>query len=323
MESEIRNHGISQSGINQSRLASGGKIVRAEFCLCRCRENWALSLGRRIYRKLKISARKSNGNQSSRLNRAEVITASPADLKGGSFGSRSGRFQEQERRARTAGGEGGGGSMSTKRTDPKKPARKKSEALAVKAPAPTPAPVPTLSAQFSLDKNGKLQVPDTCYAKIIDTFMGPLEARRRLKLGFDHRTTLLGQVSGAIPYGKGQGTTPGALNFALDAVASLEPRDGLEVMLCSQLVALHSQGMEYMRRAMLPEQTNDGVDHNVNRATKMLRTFATLTESLRAHRGGGKQTMTVEHVTVQAGGQAIVGTVNRGVGGGDEKQNGE
>jgi len=207
--------------------------------------------------------------------------------------------------------------MSNKRSDPIKPARKKSESLAVKAPAPAP------SAHFSEDKNGKLQVPDACYAKIIDTFMGPLEARRHLKLGFHHSTTLLGQVSGALPYGKGQCQNLDALNFALDGVASLEPRDGLEVMLCSQMVALHGQSMEYLRRTMLPEQTNDGIDRNVNRATRLLRTFATLTESLRAHRGGGKQTVTVEHVTVQAGGQAIVGTVNRGVGGGDAQQNGE
>jgi hypothetical protein len=94
-------------------------------------------------------------------------------------------------------------------------------------------------------------------------------------------------------------------------------------MLCSQMVALHSQGLEYLRRTMIPEQTSDGVDSNVNRATRLLRTFAILTESLRAHRSGGKQTVTVEHVTVQAGGQAIVGTVNRGVGGGDAQQNGE
>jgi len=81
--------------------------------------------------------------------------------------------------------------------------------------------------------------------------------------------------------------------------------------------------MEFMRRGMLPEQTNDGVDRNVNRATKLLRTFATMAECLRTYRGGGQQKVTVEHVTVQSGGQAIVGTVNRGVGGGDAEQNRE
>ena len=56
------------------------------------------------------------------------------------------------------------------------------------------------------------------------------------------------------------------------------------------------------------------LDRNVNRATKLLRTFATMAECLRTYRGGGQQKVTVEHVTVQAGGQAIVGTVNRRAG---------
>jgi hypothetical protein len=95
----------------------------------------------------------------------------------------------------------------------------------------------------------------------------------------------------------------------------------MEVMLCSQLVALHSQGMEFLRRGVLPDQTTDGVDRNVNRATKVVRSFASIADCLRTYRGGGQQKVTVEHVTVQAGGQAIVGTVNRGVGGGDAQQN--
>lgn len=56
-------------------------------------------------------------------------------------------------------------------------------------------------------------------------------------------------------------------------------------------------------------------------AAKLMRTFATMAECLRTYRGGGQQKMTVEHVTVQAGGQAIVGTVNRGEG--NAKKNGE
>jgi hypothetical protein len=122
---------------------------------------------------------------------------------------------------------------------------------------------------------------------------------------------------------RGNCRIPDALNVALDGVAALAPRDGMEVMLCSQLVGLHSQGMEFLRRGMLPDQTSDGVDCNVNRATKLLRTFATMADCLRTYRGGGQQKVTVEHVTVQSGGQAIVGTVNRGVGGGDAQNNGE
>jgi len=200
-----------------------------------------------------------------------------------------------------------------------KPAHRKIESLAVKAPAPA------RPALILLDK-GKLHVSAAVFWKIANTFLGPDKARSldlKLKSRTSLQTTLLGQVSGAVPYANGKPLNVEALNFALDAVASLEPRDGLEALLCSQMVALHSQSMEFMRRGMLPEQSSDGVDTSVKRATRLLRTFASLTESLRAHRGGGKQTVTVEHVTVQAGGQAIVGTVNRGAGGGDAQQNGE
>lgn len=100
-----------------------------------------------------------------------------------------------------------------------------------------------------------------------------------------------------------------ALNFALDAVVSLAPCDGLVAMLCGQMVALHSQGMEYLRRAALPDQTNEGVDWNVKRATRLLHTFAALAETLRAKRTARRQKILVEHVTVQSGEQAIVGAV--------------
>jgi hypothetical protein len=131
------------------------------------------------------------------------------------------------------------------------------------------------------------------------------------------------QVTDTLPRFKSNSEEALLLNIALDGVAALAPRDGMEVMLCSQLVALHSQGMEFMRRAILDNQTAEGVDSNVNHATKTLRTFATMAECLRTYRGGGQQKVTVEHVTVQAGGQAIVGTVSRGAGGGDAEQNRE
>src|SRR5271166_2537410 len=45
---------------------------------------------------------------------------------------------------------------------------------------------------------------------------------------------------------------------------------------------------------------------------KPARTFTTQIEALKRYRSTGQQKVTVEHVTVQAGGQAIVGTVSHG-----------
>ena len=46
-----------------------------------------------------------------------------------------------------------------------------------------------------------------------------------------------------------------------------------------------------------------------------VRAVATLCEALNRHRGKGQQKVTVEHVHVHAGGQAIVGAVTAGEGG--------
>jgi hypothetical protein len=48
---------------------------------------------------------------------------------------------------------------------------------------------------------------------------------------------------------------------------------------------------------------------------KLLRTFTAQIEALQRHRGKGEQKVTVEHVHVHAGGQAIVGAVTPGGGG--------
>lgn len=99
---------------------------------------------------------------------------------------------------------------------------------------------------------------------------------------------------------------------AIRAFAGLKPNDEVEGMLAAQLVALHAAGMECLRRAALNEQ-NAGARHtNLSLGTKLLRNFGLTLEVLNKHRGKGQQTVRVEHVTVNAGGQAIVGAVNHG-----------
>ena len=83
-----------------------------------------------------------------------------------------------------------------------------------------------------------------------------------------------------------------------------------------QLIACHTVAMECYRRAMnsqLPAR-----DYHLNQANKLSRTYATLLESLNKHRGKGQQKVTVEHVHVHQGGQAIVGHIeHKGEGDGD------
>ena len=95
----------------------------------------------------------------------------------------------------------------------------------------------------------------------------------------------------------------------LAALAGIAPKDELEAMIASQLLAAQNAAMECYRRAMLPEQTFEGRRENLTQANKLSRTFAALIEALDRHRGKGQQKVIVEHVHVHSGGQAIVGTI--------------
>ena len=79
--------------------------------------------------------------------------------------------------------------------------------------------------------------------------------------------------------------------------------------MAAQLVAAHNAAMECYRRAMIGEQTFEGRRENLAQANKLSRTYAALLEALNRHRGKGQQKVTVEHVHVHAGGQAVVGMV--------------
>src|SRR2546423_8152234 len=87
-------------------------------------------------------------------------------------------------------------------------------------------------------------------------------------------------------------------------------------MIAAQLLAAHNAAMECYRRAMLAEQTFEARRENLTQANKLSRTYSVLLDALNRHRGKGQQKVTVEQVHVHAGGQAVVGTVER-PGGGD------
>lgn len=109
------------------------------------------------------------------------------------------------------------------------------------------------------------------------------------------------------------------LSATVAGLTGIGPKDELEGMMAVQLVAAHNAAMECYRRAMIGEQTFEGRRENLNQANKLSRTWATLLDALNKHRGKGQQKVTVEHVHVHAGGQAVVGTIER-PGGGDRTE---
>jgi hypothetical protein len=102
----------------------------------------------------------------------------------------------------------------------------------------------------------------------------------------------------------------------LAAVTEVNPSDTTELMLATQMVAVHELAIEMPKRALIRDQSVESVDRNVNRITKLMRKYTTQMEALNRYRTKGQQKITVQHVKVENGGQAIVGDVNQG--GGDE-----
>ena len=109
------------------------------------------------------------------------------------------------------------------------------------------------------------------------------------------------------------------LSAVMAALIGIEPKDEAEGMIVAQMLAAHNAAMECYRRAMIGEQSFEGRRENLNQANKLSRTTATLLEALNRHRGKGQQKVTVEHVHVHQGGQAIVGSVETRGGGGDKE----
>jgi hypothetical protein len=106
----------------------------------------------------------------------------------------------------------------------------------------------------------------------------------------------------------------GNSNFLLSVVRAIQPRDEAETMLAVQMGAIHAATMMLARRLNHVETLaqQDAAERALN---KLARTYAVQMETLKRYRTGGQQRVIVEHVTVNAGGQAIVGAVDTGGGG--------
>lgn len=77
------------------------------------------------------------------------------------------------------------------------------------------------------------------------------------------------------------------------------------------MATVHVATMATARR--LANADNIAQQDSVERAfNKLARTFTAQVEALKRYRTGGEQKVTVKHVTVNEGGQAIVGNVETG-----------
>lgn len=101
------------------------------------------------------------------------------------------------------------------------------------------------------------------------------------------------------------------------ALAAFEPKTPVESMLAAQAVAQHFASMECARRAMIAGQPLETAQTYRKASANAARACIELVGAIDRHRGKYRQqTVRVERVTVQAGGQAVVGVVQTGGAGG-------
>src|ERR1041384_1025427 len=100
------------------------------------------------------------------------------------------------------------------------------------------------------------------------------------------------------------------LFIAFAMLAELKPSNATEALLAVQMFGVHEAALLFLKRATIEGQTVEGSDANVLRATRLMRLFKEQLEAMAKLKGkAGQQKVTVEHVHVHKGGQAIVGTV--------------
>ncbi len=114
------------------------------------------------------------------------------------------------------------------------------------------------------------------------------------------------------PPGEKEAADRKATGMVVAAMKAFAPKDEIEGMFAAQAVAMHLASMEAFRRAIIPEQGAEAASKLRRDATNLARGMADMVAALAKHRGQGQQKVTVEHVHVHAGGQAVVGAVSTG-----------
>jgi len=121
---------------------------------------------------------------------------------------------------------------------------------------------------------------------------------------------LVGQAANSFPKKQDMSVdyTCDAFNNAAKLIEGIGPKDTIEGMIAVQMVAIHGLTMENSKKASCGNVSAEVGQKYINNTMKLSRTFAAQMDALKKYRSGGAQKITVEHVTVESGGQAIVGS---------------
>lgn len=164
------------------------------------------------------------------------------------------------------------------------------------------------SEVLSLDFDEKLSSSDKY--DLIDTQIMEATGAAHKDVGIQ----LLSNLGNAVFSAKaGASEMASKLNALAQSMHALGPQDEYEGQLIAQLVVLHEHAMDWLGRANRTERV-DFANIYLNGASKLLTRHHETLDTLLKYRKKGEQRVHVEHVHVNAGGQAIVGNVNSGGG---------
>ncbi|MBK6471587.1 MAG: hypothetical protein IPF94_12925 [Betaproteobacteria bacterium] len=102
--------------------------------------------------------------------------------------------------------------------------------------------------------------------------------------------------------------------MGIDAAEAIGASNSLEKMLAHQMAVAHEGTMRLMDRALSFESSQDAVEscRLANTAARLMGVFQDGLLTLQRLRTGGSQTVTVQHVNVQSGAQAVIGMATGG-----------
>lgn len=107
--------------------------------------------------------------------------------------------------------------------------------------------------------------------------------------------------------------------MALDAASSIQASNSLERMLAHQMAATHKLAMEQM--GQVPhEQSAAAQAKRLNAAARCMTVYQQGLLALHKVRQNGQQKILVQYVNVSHGGQAVIGSIEKGSGGDSEPQ---
>ena len=107
-----------------------------------------------------------------------------------------------------------------------------------------------------------------------------------------------------------------ALAMGIDAADSISAANSVEKMLAHQMAVAHETTMRMMDRGLSYERSGAGDQVEacrcINAAARLMGAFNDAALTLQRLRAGGNQTVTVQHVTLAPGAQAVIGNVRTG-----------